>query len=171
MPLQKVSPALFAVIYREIGVKIAVLVLGGGDKADKLVRLPFKRGVTAERKRIRGGLEPFVSVAVLENHSAESVPCVLAPERSPGVYEILRHMAFLHATGFVPQHAVLVGNDRAAYDVLIFFDESRRFVCGHWYLFLRFHILPPGVLTTFHICIIIFPNPGLNGETYSSYGK
>lgn len=40
-------------------------------------------------------------------------------------------------------------------DILVFFDKSRRFVCGHGYLILCFHSLPPNVFVVFNFDLIV----------------
>ena len=171
VPLQQVGPALFAVLYREVGIQVAVFVLGVRDEVYQLVRIAPEGFVPAQREGIRGCFQPLVCVAVLEYHAVESVGGILAPEHLCGVDEILRHMALFRALRLIPEHAVLIRNDRIVDDVLVFFDESCRPVCGHWNLFLRFHVFPPGVLTMAYICIIIFVSACLNGEMYLLYGK
>ena len=125
MTLEQICPALFRVLYSEKCVEIAVLVLRIGDKVNELVSLPFEVFIRLVCDRISRCFEPFVSIAVLKDHSVKAVPGVFTSESLCGVNKVGGNVALFRTVSLVPKHTVLIWNDSAVDDILIFFRKSR----------------------------------------------
>ena len=125
MTLEQICPALFRVLYSEKCVEIAVLVLRIGDKVNELVSLPFEVFIRLVCDRISRCFEPFVSIAVLKDHSVKAVPGVFTSESLCGVDKVGGNVALFRTVSLVPKHTVLIWNDSAVDDILIFFRKSR----------------------------------------------
>ena len=70
MTLKQICPALFRVLYGKVRVQIAVLVLGIGDDADKLISLMFKLLIGLVGNGISRSFKPLVGVAPLRAFAA-----------------------------------------------------------------------------------------------------
>ena len=69
VPVAEVGPALVRGIDLEMGVQVAVRLLGGGDFGDDRVQATVERGVGIGRERIRSGFQSFVQVGVHEHRT------------------------------------------------------------------------------------------------------
>ena len=126
--LHKVLPALFSVLYGEICIEIAVLVLRRRDKLYQAVYRLFKLGVGICRERVRRRLYPLCRVAVLENHAVKTVSNIFAAHRLARVYKVLHDMAFLSARDIIAQNIILIRDNGLAYQPLIPADKAVCFI-------------------------------------------
>ena len=124
VPLQQVLPALISVLYREICIKIAVLILCGGYFVNKLIYRFGELFVGVKCQRISRRFYPLGCIAVLKYHSVKAIADILSAERLCGILKVLYNVALLRIGRFVTQYAVLIRNYRISYQFLIFSDKT-----------------------------------------------
>ena len=136
----EVLPAVLRLLDGEIGVQVAVRLLGLLYDVDDAVRPGFQIRIRLHGQGIGHALQPFRQVAVLEHHPVE-----LPFAQAGGDAEVLDGMALGHPGNFIVQYLLLKGNDYIDDFLLHPRPESVR----HLYLadiYLSccfFHICPP----------------------------
>ena len=98
---EQVLPTLIPVLYREICIKIAVLVLCGGDFVDKLIYSSRKLFIGIECERISRRFYPFCRIAVLEHHTVKAVTDIFPVKRLCGIFEVLHNVALFRVGCFI----------------------------------------------------------------------
>ena len=124
MAFQQVGPALVPILYRVVGVQIAVRVLGSGDDIDNPVRRGLQLRIREKNQRISHSLQPFGRVAVLKDHAIEAVSHILSSESLPCIDEVPDHMAFFHALHLIAKHPILIRNHHILDEMLITADKT-----------------------------------------------
>ena len=98
---KQVLPALFPVLYREICIEIAVLVLCGGDFVNKLIYCSRKLFIGIECERICRRFYPFCRIAVLEHHSVKAVTDIFPVKRLCSILKVLHNVALFRIRRFI----------------------------------------------------------------------
>ena len=102
---QQILVSVLRLLDGEIGVQVAIRLLGPGDDVDHRVRPLFQIGIRPDGQGVGHPLQPFGHVAVLENHAIEF--SLLQPR---GDAEIGHGMALFRAGDLVIQDFFLVVN-------------------------------------------------------------
>ena len=113
MALLQILPLVVGLLDGEVGVQIAVGLLGATDKRDELVRLALELLVGADGQRVGDGLKPLRDVAVLEDHAVE-----LALLLARGNAEVLDRVALFRAGDLVAEDLLLVRDDNVHHQLL-----------------------------------------------------
>ena len=77
--LLQIGPLLVGGLHGEIGIQVAVLLLGLPQQGDDLVHQLLQLGVRLLAQGVGGSLQPLGHVAVLEHHAVEILGELLPP--------------------------------------------------------------------------------------------
>ena len=98
---EQVLPALIPVLYREICIKIAVLVLCGGDFVNQFIYGSRKLIIGIECERICRRFYPFCRIAVLKHHTVKAVTDIFPVKCLCGILKVLHNVALFRVGCFI----------------------------------------------------------------------
>ena len=98
---EQVLPTLFPVLYREVCIKIAVLVLCGGDFVNQFIYGSRKLFIGIECERICRRFYPFCRIAVLKHHTVKAVTDIFPVKRLCGILKVLHNVALFRVGCFI----------------------------------------------------------------------
>ena len=144
MCLADVRPRFVGTLHGEIGIDIAVFVLGSAVEPNGLVHDLFKLRVFARCKRIGRRFDPLRDIAVLEHHAVEFVRLyVLAPQLFGRKADIFNGVALFDIRDGVVQDIILIRQHLLAHELLHFADETVIGGKGFYGDTFAFHICKP----------------------------
>ncbi len=105
MIFSQVGPAGFRPGHREVGIEVAVGLLGRGDQVDHFICCLFQIGVIFFSQNIGHRFQPFVNIAVLEDH-----PIELALGLTCSDAEVFQGMTGFSTFDLIVHNPVLIGD-------------------------------------------------------------
>ena len=125
MCIADVRPHFVGTLHGEIGIDIAIFVLGSAVELNGLVHGLFKLRVFARCKRIGCRFDPLCDIAVLEHHTVEFVRLyILAPQLFGCKADIFNGVALFDTRDGVVQDIILIRQHLLAHELLHFADET-----------------------------------------------
>ena len=144
MCLADVRPHFVGTLHGEVGIDIAVFVLGSAVELNDLVHGLFKLRVFARCKRIGCRFDPLCDVAVLKHHAVKFVRLyVLALQLFGRKADIFNGMALFNVRDGVVQDIILIRQHLLAHELLHFADETVIGGKGFYGDTFAFHICKP----------------------------